>query len=114
MTEVKIKQLYLPSDKDLFRKVDRNSELMKVVLLPNETPLALRLLTKEEKLLPGYKDKDYFVVGGQHRIFRLYLDMVLKPLEQNPKLSQEKLNGEFQEASVSAVIKNGLGSDVIL
>jgi hypothetical protein len=114
MTEVKIKQLYLPPDKDLFRKVDRNSELMKVVMLPNETPLALRHLTKDEKLQQDCKDKDYFVVGGQHRIFRLYMDMVLKPFDQNPKLSKEKLERDYQEASVSAVIKNGLGSDIIL
>ena len=116
-----ISKLYLPTDKDLYRTVDRKSALMEVMLLKNDTPLTLRRLTDAEKKLPLCNNKEFFVCGGQHRIYRMELDLVLAPPGLPPlddvSLSQKEKDARkkaFQEQQVQAILKNGLGSDIIL
>ncbi len=116
-----ISKLYLPTDKDLYRAVDRKSALMAVMLLKNDTPLTLRRLTDAEKQLPLCKNKEFFVCGGQHRIYRMELDLVLAPpglppVEDDslPETEKDARRKAFQEQPVTAILKDGLGSDIIL
>jgi hypothetical protein len=116
-----ISKLYLPPDKDLYRTVDRKSALMAVMLLKNDTPLTLRRLTDAEKQLSPYKNKEFFVCGGMHRIYRMELDLVLAPPGLPPldddSLSKEEKDARrkaFEEEQVQALLKDGLGSDIIL
>ncbi len=113
-----ISKLYLPPDSELYRAVDRKSALMRVMLIPNDTPLTLRRLTDEEKGRPECKNKEFFVCGGQHRVYRMELEMVHAPPK---KLGSEASNAEmearkkaFQAYEVTAILKHGLGSDIIL